>query len=868
MKQITPKAKCTPIRTFTSGVAVLISSLLLGGTLLFNSCSNDIEGIPTDGNSRLVPLVVTGQLPATAGNVLTRANDNIIPDVDDNLVPKAINQVILELEYPGMEIDKARTTGRYNITLGTQDATTGAYSCTLAPYGGNPESEETRNANTVRVPADGVFTLRIHGMAGEALPISHLADNVRLDASGKLNLGSLTMASTHIAIVVEGAYGEGEVVANAFQISYGLPLYPPQTDANNICQWQKKPEATHDDGTGLGNPWLLIPDRTRQTTGVTSTTSQPLFADLAAPDTLDKGKPFIVLTGVDRDATGQELKHGYTGKTYRIAAAQQLIHEAGKSYTYTVKLAETTATIIDLKVGDWEPGADFNTGNQPGIYTAQDFRDFAKAWNESGEAGIGLRKYRQWMDYTDAVTLMNPIDLDADFTPIGTDANPFNSTFSGNGMTITATGPSLFGTVGKKGRLNAITRMGSITGGAGIAHTNNGYIMVCVNAATVNSGAGIADTNEGSLYACLNIGVLKESTAGIATNTSRGYAYACFYLSPADDGHNIGSRVANLKDLDGILPGLNNGVYKSGSPWAYESSSSPSVYPPKLVRKWVYTTPGIFSKEDLIAFSTTWNAYGAESIWGFTYDSWITSGEYIRLYIDINLGNGTGFNAIGTAKYPFNSKANMLSFDGQGHTITLNGGSLFGETGSKSILMNLVRAGEVTAAGQAGIATKSRGTIISCINTATVSGAGAAGIAALCLMEEPTPPIQPAPPANASEEETPAIRKSIVSCINTAATTGADAIAIAPNPVPVPDADGQDPSDACYYVGINRPNSCGNAVASLAQINTTETIATLNTGILNWNTTNNTGKKCNWHYLMGTPAGSAVPTLKEGKPNE
>ena len=143
--------------------------------------------------------------------------------------------------------------------------------------------------------------------------------------------------------------------------------------------------------------------------------------------------------------------------------------------------------------------------------------------------------------------LMNNISINGAYTPIGTDANPFNGIFKGNQKTITITAgaPSingLFGIIGEVGRVEflnvTIARTGPIMTGntvGAIASVNNGIIIntnVELNnkIEAANIAGAMVGINNGSVFAAtarlkyaVVAGVIHEGSI-IAVNRAGGIA--------------------------------------------------------------------------------------------------------------------------------------------------------------------------------------------------------------------------------------------------------------------------------------------------------------------------------------------------------
>ena len=281
--------------------------------------------------------------------------------------------------------------------------------------------------------------------------------------------------------------------------------------------------------TGLstenGNPAQIIPyDKGNDT-----------YTALVAPQSVAAGTAFITCAFTN-------------GKTfaYRMQGAAEW--KAGEEYTYTVSLAAAK-----------DPGYTVSEdGNTYEVYNAEGLKNIAKLVNEEGKTDINI-------------TLDTDLTLTGEWTPIGTESQPYTGTFDGNGKTITGlkidkSGTDyvgLIGCLGSGGKVQNVTLTNISVSGAncvgGIAGQNYGTIENCsVNGTVTGKGftdtGGIAGSNYGTISGCSAEGTVTGSVnvGGIAGGS---------YLGVIIDGCHSTAAVSGISSVGGVLGNLGNNSF-------------------------------------------------------------------------------------------------------------------------------------------------------------------------------------------------------------------------------------------------------------------------------------------------------------------
>ena len=159
------------------------------------------------------------------------------------------------------------------------------------------------------------------------------------------------------------------------------------------------------------------------------------------------------------------------------------------------------------------------------------------------------------------------------FAPIGDNSYAFNSTYIGNGFSIsgltissTATNVGLFGIIGENGNVDSLSIINStIAGGTNtgaIAGTNNGTITLSSNYSTISGTnvGGIAGVNNGTIEKSFNTGTLSGTAGGIASQNT-GTISNCFNMADFSGGgisnQNSGT-ISNCYNVGNVDVGISN----------------------------------------------------------------------------------------------------------------------------------------------------------------------------------------------------------------------------------------------------------------------------------------------------------------------
>lgn len=216
---------------------------------------------------------------------------------------------------------------------------------------------------------------------------------------------------------------------------------------------------------------------------------------------------------------------------------------AGKFYNITLDYDPGYTTTTD------DQGQTiYNTDNEKGL------KNLAKLVNEEGKTDIDI-------------TLTGNITLTGEWTPIGTESQPYTGTFDGGGkytitgLKIDQSGTDYVGLIGRLGSGGTVQDVTltevNVTGGTfvgGIAGQNDGTVENCsVNGRVTGRGftdtGGIVGTNYGTISGCSAEGTVTGSVnvGGIAGGSYLGATIVGCYSSAAVEGSStVGGVVGNL----------------------------------------------------------------------------------------------------------------------------------------------------------------------------------------------------------------------------------------------------------------------------------------------------------------------------------
>ena len=317
-----------------------------------------------------------------------------------------------------------------------------------------------------------------------------------------------------------------------------------------------------------GNPTLRFTHRTARVTVIlTDYTEERMFVRLTGLST-ENGNPAVIapydkggdtytaLVAPQSVATGTAfITCKFTnGKVFVYKMKNDAEWKAGEEYTYTVSLAAAK-----------DPGYTIEGDGSYTVTTADGLKNVAKLVNEEGKTDINI-------------TLDTDLTLTGEWTPIGTESQPYTGTFNGKDKTITElkiTGSNdyvgLFGRIGSGGAVkNVILTEVNVTAGTsvgGIAGQNDGTVENCsVNGTVTGRGftdtGGIVGTNYGTISGCSAEGTVTGSVnvGGIAGGSYLGVTIVGCYSSAAVEGYStVGGVVGSLGNNSSLMASYSTG---------------------------------------------------------------------------------------------------------------------------------------------------------------------------------------------------------------------------------------------------------------------------------------------------------------------
>lgn len=305
--------------------------------------------------------------------------------------------------------------------------------------------------------------------------------------------------------------GSDLIVAEEQTVSYGNPTlrFTHRTARVTVILTDYTEGLASVKLTGLstenGNPAQIIPyDKGNDT-----------YTALVAPQSVAAGTTFITCKFTN-------------GKVFVYKMKEATDWQAGEEYTYTVSLAAAE-----------DPGYTIEGDGSYTVTTADGLKNVAKLVNEEGKTDINI-------------TLDTDLTLTGEWTPIGTESQPYTGTFDGGGHTIsglTVTGSDqwagLFGYIDKDGTVkNVVLENVQITSDnqyayvGGVAGYSEGNIENCSV-----SGSVSGNSNSNGTSNCVG-GVVGQQYGGTITECSS---------SAIVDGRNEVGGVAGKTDNSATL---------------------------------------------------------------------------------------------------------------------------------------------------------------------------------------------------------------------------------------------------------------------------------------------------------------------------
>ena len=367
--------------------------------------------------------------------------------------------------------------------------------------------------------------------------------------------------------------------------------------------------------TGLstenGNPAVIAPyDKGGDT-----------YTALVAPQSVATGTAFITCAFTN-------------GKVFVYKMQKAAEWQAGEEYTYTVSLAAAE-----------DPGYTIEGDGSYTVTTADGLKNVAKLVNEEGKTDINI-------------TLDTDLTLTGEWTPIGTESQPYTGNFDGGGHTITGLkidksgtdNVGLIGYLGSEGKVQNVVLANISVSGAnyvgGIAGQTDGTVENCSVNGTVtgqNQTGGIVGRNFSTISGC--------SAEGTVTGNINvgGISGLCVPYYDTGTGSLIGSTiegchstaaVSGISSVGGVVGNLGNNsflmaCYSTGNVTATITDGYAHVGGVVGINS-QGTVTGCYHATGEITSS------GGDRIGGIVGENYI--GTVAACYWDSNLSSGTGSN--------------------------------------------------------------------------------------------------------------------------------------------------------------------------------------------------------------------------------
>ncbi|OUP07042.1 hypothetical protein B5F34_12330 [Mediterranea sp. An20] len=267
------------------------------------------------------------------------------------------------------------------------------------------------------------------------------------------------------------------------------------------------------------------------------------YTALVAPQTVAAGTAFITCKFTN-------------GKVFVYKMKEATDWQAGEEYTYTVSLAAAE-----------DPGYTIEGDGSYTVTTADGLKNVAKLVNEEGKTDINI-------------TLDTDLTLTGEWTPIGTESQPYTGTFDGKdktitGLTVNQEGTNyvgLIGYLGSGGKVQNVTLTDvSVTGywyvGGVVGANDKGTVTACTASGSISGSSrvgGVVGYNGGTMTGCTVSGsVSGDSSVGGVVGWNGGTVTACYATSDVSGYSDVGG-VAG-RNYYGTVTGCTSSGSVSGS---------------------------------------------------------------------------------------------------------------------------------------------------------------------------------------------------------------------------------------------------------------------------------------------------------------
>ena len=319
-----------------------------------------------------------------------------------------------------------------------------------------------------------------------------------------------------------------------------------------------------------GNPTLRFTHRTAWVTVVLTDYTEGMASVKLTGLSTENGNPAVIAPYYDKGgdtytalvapqsvATGTAfITCAFTnGKVFVYKMKEATDWQAGEEYTYTVSLAAAK-----------DPGYTIEGDGSYTVTTADGLKNVAKLVNEEGKTDINI-------------TLDTDLTLTGEWTPIGTESQPYTGTFDGGNHTITGLkidqsgtdNVGLIGRLGSGGKVQDVTLTEvNVTGGTyvgGIAGQTDGTVENCSVNGTVtgqNQTGGIVGRNFSTISGCSAEGTVTGNTnvGGISGLCVPNYDTGTGSLIGSTiEGCHSTAAVSGISSVGGVVGNLGNNSF-------------------------------------------------------------------------------------------------------------------------------------------------------------------------------------------------------------------------------------------------------------------------------------------------------------------
>lgn len=316
-----------------------------------------------------------------------------------------------------------------------------------------------------------------------------------------------------------------------------------------------------------GNPTLRFTHRTARVTVVLTDYTEGMASVKLTGLSTENGNPAVIapydkgndtytaLVAPQSVATGTAfITCAFTnGKVFVYKMKEATDWQAGEEYTYTVSLAAAK-----------DPGYTIEGDGSYTVTTADGLKNVAKLVNEEGKTDINI-------------TLDTDLTLTGEWTPIGTESQPYTGTFDGGNHTITGLkidqsgtdNVGLIGYLGSEGKVQNVVLANISVSGAnyvgGIAGQTDGTVENCSVNGTVtgqNQTGGIVGRNFSTISGCSAEGTVtgKTNVGGISGLCVPNYDTGTGSLIGSTiEGCHSTAAVSGISSVGGVVGNLGNG---------------------------------------------------------------------------------------------------------------------------------------------------------------------------------------------------------------------------------------------------------------------------------------------------------------------